>query len=223
MKGGAMRYILLILIINLSFAIERGGFGGFMFVLDLPDVEGLNQDFSQYKIPEVSGRLIGIGGSGFAVLKRILIGGGGYSGREVAESESIRVELTISGGEFKLGYNLISTRYLNGAISTGFGGSTYRLSLCPRLEQVSFNEILADPKRYVELEGSHFLIHPEAILIFSIPYQPISFLHIGISGGVNLNIFPEEWSYKGIKVLQGPKLGVANPNLSLKILLGGGV
>jgi hypothetical protein len=61
------------------------------------------------------------------------------------------------------------------------------------------------------------------MMVFSIPYQPISFLHIGISAGVNLNIFPQEWEYEDLKVLNSPKFGVVTPVLSVKFLLGGGV
>ncbi|RKX71349.1 hypothetical protein DRP53_01925 [candidate division WOR-3 bacterium] len=214
---------LLLLSFSILFPLERGGFGGFSINLLFPDVDEMNQHFRSGGIPSLSGRPIGIGGSGFALINRILIGGSGYSAKEIAESDSIRAELSIGSGEFKIGYGVLSSSYLNLALSFGFGGAGYKLSLRPLLPDVNFDDLLKDPRRYVDLEFGHFLIHPECHLFISIPFQPFSFFHIGLSGGINLNLFTPEWSYDNKRVLNGPKLGTLTPVFSINFLFGGGI
>lgn len=219
-----MRLLLLFGIIIVSgFPIEKGGFGGFSINLAMPGVSELNSHFRTYNIPELSGKLIGIGGRGFALVDRLVIGGSGYSAKEIVESDSMRSELSISSGEFKIGYAVISSRYFNSALDIGIGGIGYSLSLRPLLGDAQFDSLLQNPKRYVDLETGHFLIHPEVIAIFSLPFRTFPFFHIAVTGGVNLNVFTQEWTYDQKRVLNAPDTGLLTPVFSVNFLFGGGI
>jgi len=208
---------------DMEMAIEKGGFGGFTINMAMPDVSGFNDHLRSHNIPEMNGRFLGIGGVGFALVNRILIGGGGYGAKEVVESDSIRSEFTISSGEFKIGYALITSRYFNGAVNLGIGGVGYTLSLRPMMGDVQFDSLLVNPQRYVDMETNHFLLHPEAIAVISIPFKPISFFHIALRGGINLNIFTQEWTYDKKRVLNVPDVGAVTPVFSINFLFGGGI
>lgn len=216
-------FILLSIVTATALPIERGGFGGLTINLAMPDVVDLNSHFKANNIPEVSGKLIGLGGRGFALVDRIVIGGSGYCAKEFAESDSIRSELSISAGEFKIGYGLITSRFFNGIVDIGFGRVGYRLSLRPLLGDVHFDDLLKNPRRYCDLEAGHFLIHPEAMAVFSLPFRPISFFHIAVTGGANLNIFTEEWTYDQKRVLNAPEISLLTPVFSVNFLFGGGL
>ena len=216
-------FIIVILTFMSTVAVEKGGFGGFKIGLLMPEVSEINKHFRNHQVSELSGNLIGMGGGGFAIVDRVLVGGNGYVVKETAESDSVYSELSISAGTFKLGYSIIAGHYFNGLLNIGFGRANYTLGLRPIMADVQFDSLLSDPGRYVDLTAGHFLLNPEAMFIFSIPVKSFAFFHIGISGGANINVFNPEWKYDGKKVFDGPEIGTVTPVLNVYFLFGGGV
>lgn len=135
-----------------------GGFfqGGYM-KLDLAE---LNATLAAAGYPALQDGLATLGGGGFGMKGRFLLGGEGHAligSEETTADGATQVELGGGYGLFRVGYLAYTIEGLDVYPMIGIGGGGMSLSLVDR-SAPTFGEVLADPRRSSKLSTSSFLL-----------------------------------------------------------------
>jgi hypothetical protein len=149
---------------------------------------------------------------------RIVIGGSGWGGSQTIASDSLRARVSISGGEFDLGYSLISIRHLIVAPVLGIGGGGYTIELQKLTPDVpNFGQLLQYPGRTSTVSYSSFTLTPQLMIVV-----PVSFVGLQLRGGFTYAPMTPEWMLEdGGKLLNGPTVAKGMPFASLNVVFGG--
>lgn len=198
----------------------NGGMGTFGPTLALIDFSNLNNSLRNAGFEEVSSKQWMLGGGGYLIANRTMIGGAGWGGNQTVTSDSSQVicRVNYGGGEFRAGYIILDSRYLLITPGIGIGGGGYTITLESENQNIpDFDTLLRNPGRTSTVSLSSFSLNPQ--IAFTIP---ISFIGIDIRGGFNFGPFASKWQFADHGVLGGgPKMSNGVPWVSVNFLFGG--
>lgn len=206
-------------------ANEDGGMGYFMFGTTQIKINELNKMLKDNGYPECEENLTSFGGGGHGIIKdKVIIGGEGHGliGRE-SSNDTYKIRIVGGYGVFNLGYILYSTKNLRLYPIFGIGGGGLSLKIIEKKEDLSFRDVLENPKRGVELSTGGFLVNlaigGDYLLRLGKDERGEGGLVFGIRTGYILPHF-EKWEMDEIDISHGPRIGVTGPYI--RIMIGGG-
>ena len=198
----------------------NGGFGCFGPTVGIVDFGGLNRAFEEGGVQlthNPSSMQWGFGGAGFALVDRVVIGGGGWGGSQTVGSDSLRASIEIAGGEFDLGYQVYSLKHLLIAPMLGIGGGGYTIELQDTTGlPVSFHQLLQHPGRTSTVSFSGLTLTPQLMITV-----PITFVGVQLRGGYCYTPVNPGWELAGGgKLSSGPAIAKGMPFVTLNVVFG---
>jgi hypothetical protein len=219
-SAAALYLVLLVAAPTVSFARTwGGGFGYFGPAICITDVDGLNQVFRRNGYnSEFSSIHWLMGGGGYALINRVIIGGSGAGGSQSIASNNTRSRLDIGGGHFEVGYMPLVLKHLFLGPALGIGGWNYTLTLEPTAGDVqNLDSLLAHPGRTSQASLSRLTITPELIV-----HVPISFVGVQLKAGYIFAPTGQEWTLAhGNKLLNGPEIASGTVFANVNVAFGG--
>jgi hypothetical protein len=197
----------------------NGGFGCFGPTVGIVNFSGLDDALASGGVSQKLGSMQwGFGGAGFALINRVVIGGGGWGSSQTVGSDSLRATVAIAGGEFDLGYQVFSLEHLLIAPVLGIGGGGYTIELQKLSEgTLSFGELLENPGRTSKVSFSGLALSPQVMVTV-----PISFVGLQLRGGYSYTPMNPEWGLEGGgKLSSGPAISKGMPFVTLNVVFGG--
>lgn len=137
----------------------RGG-GYFQAGFMMLDVDELNASLIGAGYPGLDDSYLTLGGGGFGMTGRFLLGGEGHAvvgSAETTADGALEVRLGGGYGLFRVGYLAYSVEGLDVFPMIGVGGGGMNLSLLER-SAPTFDDVLADPQRSSNLSTGTFLL-----------------------------------------------------------------
>jgi len=205
------------LLLVLITTVNGGGFGGFGVYMSRINYDNINSVLTRHGISALKSTQFGSGGFGYGIVGKIWIGGGGYGTSQRVSSDSADIVITEGAGFFEIGYSIFNSKRLIGALSLGFGGSGYRMSIYPVNKEISFDSLLTNPRRdaYV-LISSSFSLSPSLNLLLKLAN------FVGLIARASYVIVPStSWKFDdGDRVLNAPDFRSSHLNLSLNVVFG---
>jgi len=201
------------------------GFGGYQVMYLTPDFTTLNNAFqtAHYDSINFSGGIYTQGGGGYAVSNGILIGGFGFNGSIVSESDSISIKSEFSGGFFELGVSIFKSALLNIYPLLGIGTSNVKLNLRTIQKDETFQNILSNPARLSTIKTGGFTIEPAIIFQFWLKGKKTQPLSILIKFSYLYLPKKTDWIFDdGTEILGGPNFKPGGFAITSGIFLGGG-
>ena len=159
----------------------RGGSGGFMV-----GFKGYNTSTHQFFIPDggptLNNNLFQIGGEGYALVNRWIIGGNGYTSHgSRTEDNNLQYEIRGGGGFFNIGYAAFRTEKLLAFPLLGIGVDA--LGIKRRIQQdINFQE-----DRF--LEANYFIVRPSMEIGAGLDWFPNGKgFKLGVRTGYNITL-----------------------------------
>lgn len=207
-------------------AKEGGGMGYSMFGTSRIDIEDLNAKLESKGYSSIPDNFFSVGGGGHSIINnRLIIGGEGHAllGEEVTTGNK-KNSIYIVYGFFNLGYILYSVQELRVYPLLGLGGGGMNLNITEEVTSLSFDEVLDNPKRGVELSTDGFLVN----LAFGIDYllklgedeKGKGGLVLGLRAGYTLSPFKSDWTTDKIEISGAPETAITGPYI--RLMIGGG-
>lgn len=202
----------------------RGFFQAGYMALDLGE---LNASLTAAGLPELDERVVSLGGAGFGVRGRLLIGGEGHAllgGDQTTADGSIEVGLSGGYGLFRLGYLLLGGEgFLDVYPMVGIGGGSMSVRITER-SAPTFDDVLVDPQRSSTLSTSMFLLDIglgadyRFVVSEDDDEEGEGGVLVGVHAGYTLAPGDTEWTLDGINnVAGGPAARVEGFYLRLSI------
>ena len=211
---------------------KKSGSGGgyFMMGLKMLDLDEFNSKLAAHGYPAFSSNFISIGGGGRGIVNKLVLGGEGQMlvvGEETATvgTESYKSQLTGGYGLFNIGCLIFSKNGLNiyPMLGLGGGGMTFTIS---ENSAPTFDEILDNPKRSVQLNYGAFLLSVSVGLDYLLKLEEnekgFGGLLFGIQAGYLLAAYSDDWMTDSNEVVGGPDIGFNGPYVRFMIGGGGG-
>jgi len=225
--------VLFVLFSSNSFAQTQtkgssGGMGYFAIGLTTFDIDDLNARLTALGYPEFSSGFISIGGGGHAIINKFVIGGEGHvlTGDEESatiNSQPFKTSLTGGYGLIHFGYLVYSNSSLNvyPLLGAGLGGITFKIA---ENSAPSFEQILNDPKRSVELNYGGMIatlsVNLDYIIKLKETEDGFGGIIIGLQAGYMFAPFTNDWKMDEHDISGGPAVGLNGP--FVRITIGGG-
>jgi len=209
--------LVLMLVAVVAFAGGRG-YGGFIVSYTMPDLSNLNSALTDYDPKlELESEFITYGGTGWGGDK-LMLGGWGFGGSRKFDGDSISIRMSYGGGFFEPGYFINIWRGFGVKPGLGIGGTGISLELRPKLSDIEFDSLLANPARTSAIHYGAFTIAPSLSILI-----PIEFIAIEIKGGYMWSPFTGEWELEDkANLLDAPKINPSGVFASAGLLFGGG-
>ena len=201
-----------------------GGHGFFAVGVQRADIDRLNNALFASGLPAFSQTFLTLGGGGFAVRNRFLIGGEGHGLIQSSETTAdgvFRTGVTAGFGLFDLGYQVWRSGRFAVYPMVGIGGGGISLRIRERAT-VDFDDLLDDPRRGVTVTGAGMLLSASLGADLLIPVGPArrgGFL-VGVQGGYTFFPLEAAWFADGSDVAGGPDVRLTGP--WLRVTVGGG-
>ncbi len=220
-----MAYLMILFFISQSSSSNSKGFMGYQIMYLTPDFTTLNQAFHSGGQDSINftGGIYTQGLGGYAMSKSILLGGFGFKGTMVNETDSISVKSEFSGGFFELGTSLFRSGLLSIYPLLGIGASNVKLRLRAIQKDERFQDIISNPARLSTIKTGGLSIEPAVIFQFWIKNKKSQPISIFIK--VSYLYLPKEanWTFEdGAEVLGGPDFRPGGVAITSGIFLGGG-
>jgi hypothetical protein len=188
--------------------------------LDLGD---LNDRMSVNGFPSSSENVLSLGGGGWVIKNRFLIGGEGHAllgSEETTTDGAFETRLNGGYGQLDLGYRAYSTERLDVYPIIGLGGGTISVDLIER-GTPTFDEILADPLTSTKLTADGFLLDLSVAMDVRLTMSDEedggqNGLAVGLRAGYTYS--PNDWDWKvnnDTDAPGGPEIGVRGAYLRL--------
>ncbi|MBM4176006.1 MAG: hypothetical protein FJ213_07515 [Ignavibacteria bacterium] len=203
---------------------DAGGRGFFMLGWSMMNLDELNTKLENRGYSKLSDNFISFGGIGYGMIGSILLGGHGnaLSGKEIV-SGVYKTSMSAAYGFFDLGYLLYSDGAINVYPLIGIGGGSMSLKIFEN-KILSFDEILDNPKRSVELSTGGFLINAAlgADYLFQLgeDERGKGGIAVGIRAGYIFAPLKGDWKMNEIEITGSPNLGITGPYI--QFMIGGG-
>ena len=193
--------------------------------MSLLDVGSLNSALGAQDYRGVSDRFFSVGAGGHLVINQAVIGVEGQallSEQASSTNDIFRAELTGALGMLRVGYLIFEGDNLDiyPLLGVGYGAAT--------LEVVdatggAFGDVLADPRRGVELTKSGPLIGAAlgADWVFEMARGARRGPALGLRLGYDYAPVESDWELGGTRLLNGPDLSLTGPYLRILIGFGG--
>jgi hypothetical protein len=193
-----------------------GGFGHFNLSLRFPQISDLSDYIKNNGYGELKGYFVSTGGSGYGVIKKVLIGG--ESGSFISSSvrnDSLKRTARVDGsfGFFDIGYLLYSNKRFNFYGILGIGGGSINITLIEDYSG-SFDSAFVNLPRTAKFSKGSYLI--KASLQGDVSLYGLS---LGLKAGYS-HALGGGWKVWDREVSEGPRASAGGPFLS--IIVGGG-
>ena len=204
---------------------EFGGMGFFHFGYNQVDLNSLNSLLSNNGYTKFPTNYLSFGGGGWAVIRNFVIGGQGHglSGGTVTGA-AYSSEIEMGYGFFDLGYMVVSGKNLKVYPVLGLGGGGVTVRINEIGTTPTFDDVLKDPKRSVELSSNGFLTKLEVnfdyILNNTGSNEGNGGFILGLTIGYTYSPSNNGWEMNERDISGGPVTGVNGFYARLKI--GGG-
>ncbi len=203
---------------------KNEGRGYFMVGGSRLNVKPLNNRFREHDYSSLSENFLTIGGGGYGVMRRFLIGGEGhgYIGSD-ASSQTYRASVMGGAGFFNIGYSVYSENnwLIYPMIGLGFGG--VQLNIRERTTP-SFDDLIEDPGHGSNLFTGGFLMSfslgTDYLMILRENDKKAGGIVIGLRAGYTFAPMTGDWMLDEQRIGRGPKIGLTGPFLRLSF--GGG-
>ena len=220
-----MLYLMILFVISQNNASNGGGFGDYQIMYLTPDFTTLNNAFqtAHYDSINFSGAIYTQGGGVYAVSNKVLLGGFGFKGSIVNESDRISIKSEFSGGFFELGIPVFKSRLINIYPLLGIGASNVKLKLRTIQKDETFQNVLSNPARLSTIKTGGLSIEPAVIFQFCIKGKNAQ--TIGILIKISYLYLPKkaDWVFgDGAEVLGGPDFRPGGLAVTSGIFFGGG-
>ncbi len=217
--------IFLLLFPCLVFSINGGG-GYFIFGHNVLDIKNFNDTLKNNGYSTMSDSFVSFGGGGHAIIDNLVIGGEGHglSGREEDIGNDYKASIKAGYGFFNIGYVIFNVENLSIYPLLGIGGGGIDVKIS-EISSPSFNDILNNPERSVELTTGGILISlslcTEYLLSLGEGYGGtkggiIVGLRIGYTWSPSYN-----WTLDGSNIPGSPNVGINGYFIRLSIGFGG--
>ncbi len=224
---------ILLILSSLSLAQEKatksgGGRGYCMMGWSTLDLDELNVRLKSKGYTEFSNNFFSIGGGGHGIINKLIIGGQGgtlIGGEETVNLNGGTLKTSVIGGYglFDVGYLVYSKKGLNVYPMLGMGGGGLTFTI-KEISTPSFEDLLENPKRKVELIYGGFLVNVslgvDYLIKFAEDEKGTGGLIVGFKAGYMLAPFTHDWKMDENDVTGGPDIGFNGPYV--KIMFGGG-
>lgn len=207
----------------------RMGVGYFMTGLRWLDTAPLSDRLVAAGYPEVGSRFLSLGGGGYGLVGRWLLGGEGHAlsstGAELRRGD-LRAELTGGYGLFRAGYVVFLSESLSVYPMVGFGGGGMGLTISSRQDS-TFDDVLANPVGQVTLSKGGLLLDAGVGAEFRIRLggteSDHGFVLLGVRAGYLFFLsLMDDWETGGGGTVTGaPDFGLSGPGVQLLVGFGG--
>lgn len=205
---------------------ERAIFGYFMFGAQQTDFSQLNSSLKIERFADFSETAPTLGGGGHAIFRRFLIGAQGHYLVTEKRTGDNGFQSELSGGfitlDLGLKLNASSTWLIYPVFSTGGGWLTLKIQ---EQGSLSFEDLLTDPGRSVEIRKSGFLV--SGALGIDYVFRPggnyssgSGGFVIGLRAGYQLMSGDRDWENETLTISNGPNASL--DGCFVRILLGAG-
>jgi hypothetical protein len=202
---------------------RSGGSGFFMVGIQNMDLDELNFALTSNGYPDFHDNFFSLGGGGYGVRNRLVIGGEGHALLQSGETTfdgGFRTSIAGGFGMFNLGYQVVRTGNLAIYPLIGIGGGGITLSISERVT-VDFDDVLDDPGRSARLTTGAFVVGGALGADWFVPLgNARGGMVIGVRGGYNYSPIETDWDLEGSDVAGGPDVALTGPFVRLSI--GGG-
>ncbi len=198
--------------------------GGFMIGIGQFNLSRLNDMLRARGFENLGNSQISFGGGGYGILKgKILFGGEGSGFSKAVTSSTQKASLSGGCGFFYIGYVVLSRNGFNLFPMLGIGGGGFNLRIVERAATPTFDEILDNPKREVNISTGSFLLNfalgVDYSLVLSEDKKGRGGLLLGIRAGYIFDPTKANWRMTDMDVLGGPDVRMTGPYIQL--ILGG--
>jgi len=202
------------------------GLGYSMFGRNILDLDAFNSRLNIKGYSKISENFFSVGGGGHAILSnKILIGGEGHSilGDETTNGNS-KSSLTGGYGLFDIGYLIYAKHQLRfyPMLGIGGGGMTFRIRQQPA--SLTFDEVLDNPERGVELSTNGFILSfsvgVDYLLLVGGDESGKGGFVFGIRAGYVVSPFKRDWMLDELELTNAPEVNITGPFFTL--MFGGG-
>lgn len=206
----------LLILVGMLSAQSAGGFGGYGVGAAFPAMDALKTRLQAHGL-NLQTPMVIHGGQGYGFGGNLILGGFGFGGAIQAENDREVVELSGGGGGFEIG-RIWRTGPFHLALTAVIGGFGYELKFRPRLEDVDFDSLVANPRRVASLGTSSPLLGTSGMVVFPV----ISFFSLGLKAGVFYLPMVGDWKLAdGAEVFNAPQIDPLAYSLQVIFLFGG--
>lgn len=202
------------------------GMGYSMFGSSVLDLSAINSRLKNHGYSTMADNFFSVGGGGHAIINnRLIIGGEGHSllGEENV-SNMYKSSLIGGYGLFDVGYVVFNKSQLRVYPMLGIGGGGMTLKIRQKPTSLSFNDVLNNPERGVELSTSGFLlsfaIGADYLLLIGGDEHGKGGFVFGIRAGYTLSPFQHDWMLDELELSDAPKTEITGPFIT--VMFGGG-
>lgn len=201
-------------------ASVSGGRGFFMVGAQQLDLDELNERFADTGYPEFDDVLLTLGGGGFFVHNRFVIGGEGHGAlgsSETTDGDEFRTSVGGGYGLLNVGYAAIAHRGLLVYPMIGVGGGGLMVDITER-STPDFDDVLDQPRRGVHLVQAQFLVSAGIGIdhVFRTGISNRGFA-LGLRAGWMFAPIEGDWAFGRNDVADGPDSGFNGPYVRLSI------
>ena len=203
-----------------------GGMGYSMFGRGTLDIDALNSRLERKGYSSVSESFFTTGGGGHWIFSNKLIIGGEIHTLlgDDATSGNYRSSVSVSYGFFDVGYSIYSRRQLSLSPFVGVGGGVMNLKIREKPTPLSFDDVLDNPERSVELWTGglllSFAVGLDYLLTLSEDEEGRGGLVFGVRAGYTLSPFKNGWVMDDVELSGSPEMGITGP--FIRLIFGGG-
>jgi len=202
-----------------------GGMGYFMMGIGSLDIGDLNTRLETAGFSTFSEKFVSFGGGGHSINGNLIMGGEGHgmSVGEVSEGD-YTTSLGAGYGFFDIGYAIYSTDALYVYPMLGIGGGGMSIRIVEKGTSPSFNDVLENPKRGVEVSTGGFLLNlslgTDYVFAMEKDETGRGGLAIGLRVGYIFTPRKGDWAMDETKLSGSPETVITGPYV--RIVLGGG-
>lgn len=201
---------------------KEGGRGYFMFGGSAIEIKDLNSRLEAQGYSKISDNFFSFGGGCHRIIGRVIIGGEGHRliGKEVT-SKNYKTSLEAGYGFFNLGYIVYSTEKLKVYPLVGLGGGRMTLNIVEKGTSPSFDDVLNNPRRGVELSTGSFLLNfalgADYLLRFDKDEKGEGGLIFGLRLGYIFAPSRGDWKMGEVDIFGAPDASITGPYIRLMI------
>ena len=206
-------------------AVKGGGGGGFMFGLNRFDLTKLSTKLEAKGFEALEKNSFSFGGGGYGIIReKILLGGEGHGSQQNIFSDTLKASIGAGYGFFDVGYVVFSKSSFKLFPMIGLGGGSINLNITERGVTPTFDEILENPGREVNISTGGILLQlgvgMDYFLKLGEDEEGEGGLLFGIRAGYTYAPTKADWKMEDMDILGGPDAGVTGPYVHL--VVGGG-
>lgn len=203
---------------------KRGGIGFLSIGYQGANPDQFNQTLTSFGYPDVSGTFTSLGGGGYAMIGKFVVGGHGHAATNPKSSyQNFEVGVEMAYSYVDIGYVLLSNHNLDvfPMVGAGTGRMTFEIA---HDEWMPFTSLLSNPQTGTRINHNAFLLNVGVTATYLIDLGNDAFKRngwmMGIQAGWMIDAFDNEWQLNENTITEVPEFGMGGPYI--RIILGAG-